>query len=49
MLMSYGMYAELAALYRYHGRHGQGLALLQATSQDPGSLKPPAMGAAAGR
>lgn len=43
-----GAYAELAALFKYHGRHGQGLELLRTLSQDPGSLDPPPRGAAAG-
>ncbi|GLI62985.1 hypothetical protein VaNZ11_005842 [Volvox africanus] len=42
-----GMYAELAALYKFNGCHEKGLELLRKLSQDPGSLSRPARGAAA--
>ncbi len=42
------MYAELAALYKYNGRHEEGLDLLYRLSQRPGDLDRPARGAAAG-
>jgi hypothetical protein len=42
-----GRYAELAALYQYHRKHEKGLRLLQALSQEPGSLAVVPTGAAA--
>ncbi|PNH02814.1 Vam6/Vps39-like protein, partial [Tetrabaena socialis] len=42
-----GMYAELAALYKYNGCHDEGLELLHKLSQDPAALPRPARGAAA--
>ncbi|KXZ52313.1 hypothetical protein GPECTOR_10g945 [Gonium pectorale] len=42
-----GMYAELAALYRYNGRHEEGLELLRKLSQEPEALPRAARGAAA--
>ncbi len=43
-----GMYAELAALYKYNGRHEEGLELLRKLSQEPEALPRAARGAAAG-
>lgn len=48
VLQEYGMYAELAALYKYNGCHGQGLDLLYRLSQEPETMQPPARGAAKG-
>ncbi|GFR42239.1 hypothetical protein Agub_g3133, partial [Astrephomene gubernaculifera] len=42
-----GMYAELAALYKYNGCHEEGLELLRRLSQEPDSLPRKPRGAAA--
>ena len=43
-----GMYAELAALYKYGGRHVEGMELLRRLSQEPEGLEHTVRGAAAG-
>ena len=48
VLSSSGMYAELAALYKYNKQHAKGLQLLHALSQDAASLPVKPRGAAAG-
>jgi hypothetical protein len=46
VLTSHGRYAELAVLFQYHKKHGQGLRLLQQLSQAPEGLAVPPAGAA---
>jgi hypothetical protein len=47
LLRGAGRYAELAALFKYHGLHDSAMEVLRACSQSPDTLAPRATGAAA--